>query len=650
MEVLLNPNGIKIYNVSIGKSLPDWLSEKKKRSLRKDEEYRRRLELIQGLDFPTASLNLHVSKDKEFLLMTGVYPPQVKCFELSQLSQKFERHLDAEVSQFEILSEDYSKLVFLKNDRTVEFHARFGRYYDFRIPKVGRDMLYHTSSCDLIIAGAGNDIYRFNLEQGQFLNPLVSSLNGINTSSLNPVHELMAFGGEDAIVECCDPRVRKCVGSVDLNMMSSLTELLENDKKLEVSKIHFANDGTTMAVGTNSGQVLLYDLRAPEPFLIKDHQYGFPIRHIEFHSAPGLEKRVISADTKNVKVWDRSQGKVDVNIEPPADINDVCLFPDSGLFFIACEQSKALSYFVPALGPAPKWCSFLVNLKEELEEEETYIYQDFKFVTREELESLGLSRLVGSEYLKAYMHGFFIDMKLYSKLRAAEKPFEYEQYRKEKIQQKIEKEAETRIGAKKKMPKVNAKAATRIMQDKNKKSLLADERFKAMFENPDYQVDEEHEKFKFYHPKEKKVTQEDIEEFFDEVESDDEDDESLESEEEIEPKESNVDKKEEKKKLNFYEIKKGQAFDVQKQTTLKPKEEKNIPFSKRIKMIQKESNNQPKRTATGGMELTFVPQKEKQKEKSHDNKKEWVERLNSRRSIKELKLPRISLKKKRKAK
>lgn len=30
----------QVYNVTSGKSLPQWLSEKRKRSLRKDEEYR----------------------------------------------------------------------------------------------------------------------------------------------------------------------------------------------------------------------------------------------------------------------------------------------------------------------------------------------------------------------------------------------------------------------------------------------------------------------------------------------------------------------------------------------------------------------------------------------------------------------------------
>lgn len=53
---------------------------------------------------------------------------------------------------------------------------------------------------------------------------------------------------------------------------------------------------------------------------------------------------------------------------------------------MATEQSRVLSYYVPALGPAPRWCSFLDVLTEELEEEqEASVYDDYKFVTTAEV-------------------------------------------------------------------------------------------------------------------------------------------------------------------------------------------------------------------------------------------------------------------------
>jgi hypothetical protein len=37
-------------------------------------------------------------------------------------------------------------------------------------------------------------------------------------------------------------------------------------------------DGLNMAVGLSNGEVLVYDIRACRPSLVKDHQYGFPIK------------------------------------------------------------------------------------------------------------------------------------------------------------------------------------------------------------------------------------------------------------------------------------------------------------------------------------------------------------------------------------
>ncbi len=69
-------------------------------------------------------------------------------------------------------------------------------------------------------------------------------------------------------------------------------------------------------------------------------------------------------------------------------------------------------HYLPSLGPAPRWCSFLDSLTEELEESSvTEIYDDYKFVTVEQLQSLGLDHLIGTNLLRAYMHGFFMDIR-----------------------------------------------------------------------------------------------------------------------------------------------------------------------------------------------------------------------------------------------
>ena len=60
----------------------------------------------------------------------------------------------------QVLSEDYSKAVFLCADRSLAFHAKFGAYYRTRIPKFGRDLAYHPYNADLLVAASSNEIYR----------------------------------------------------------------------------------------------------------------------------------------------------------------------------------------------------------------------------------------------------------------------------------------------------------------------------------------------------------------------------------------------------------------------------------------------------------------------------------------------------------
>lgn len=501
-------NNVKIYNLSHGKSLPEWLSDRKKRVLQNsDVDILKRIELIQEFEMPTVCTSIRVSRDGQFILAAGTYKPRVRCYDTYQLSLKFERCLESDVVAFDILSEDYSKLVFLHIDRYVEFHSQHGRYYKTRIPKFGRDFSYHSPSCDLYFVGASSEVFRLNLEQGRFLNSLQTDAVEINVCDINPVHQLFAAGTLEGRVDCWDPRVRSRVGVLDC-ALSSITDGTEVEGLPSISALKF-NGSLGMAVGTSTGQVLIYDLRSSRPLLVKDHYYGLPIKSLHFHNPLDL---VISADSKIIKMWNKDNGRVFSSIEPQANINDVCLYPGSGMLFTANEDPKMNTFYIPALGPAPRWCSFLDNLTEELEENpESTIYDDYKFVTRKDLENLGVTHLIGSPLLRAYMHGFFMDIRLYHKVKTMANPFAYEEYRKDKIRQKIEESRTQRVQLKK-LPKVNKELAMKLMEEselstrkKRKKgnavdNLLMDDRFKVMFENPDYQVDERSEEFRLLNP------------------------------------------------------------------------------------------------------------------------------------------------------
>jgi len=51
---------------------------------------------------------------------------------------------------------------------------------------------------------------------------------------------------------------------------------------------------------------------------------------------------------------------------------------------------------------------------------------------------------LGTTLLKAYMLGYFVDIKLYRKAKSVAEPFAYEEYRRKKIREKIESERTNR--------------------------------------------------------------------------------------------------------------------------------------------------------------------------------------------------------------
>jgi hypothetical protein len=53
----------------------------------------------------------------EHIIVTGTYPPIVKCYTTTDMAMKFQRGLTCDVVAMETLSDDYGKLVFLQSDR-----------------------------------------------------------------------------------------------------------------------------------------------------------------------------------------------------------------------------------------------------------------------------------------------------------------------------------------------------------------------------------------------------------------------------------------------------------------------------------------------------------------------------------------------------
>lgn len=214
----------------------------------------------------------------------------------------------------------------------------------------------------------------------------------------------------------------------------------------------------------------------------------------------------------------------------------------------ALDSPQMSAYYVPELGPAPRWASFLDGVTEELEDDVDGAegagkgaYRDYKFVDRAELDSLGLSHLVGTSTLKPYMHGYFLSLKLYTTARLLANPSSYTEHREKVVQSKIAAQQESRIRARKQQPKVNKALAERVRKqeereeakekrrrekkglasdqeeededeveegdvpEKKKKAgsatnILQDPRFAELWENPDFEVDEQSREYELLNP------------------------------------------------------------------------------------------------------------------------------------------------------
>jgi ribosome biogenesis protein ENP2 len=131
-------------------------------------------------------------------------------------------------------------------------------------------------------------------------------------------------------------------------------------------------------------------------------------------------------------------------------------------------------------------------------------------VTKQELETLGLDNLIGTNVLRAYMHGYFMDIRLYKKAKLINEPFNFDEFKQRKIKEKLEKERENRVKITRKLPVVNTELAKRMIEEKedtSKKSakqksanIMEDTRFAELFTDPNFQIDPNSEEFRLLNP------------------------------------------------------------------------------------------------------------------------------------------------------
>ena len=221
---------------------------------------------------------------------------------------------------------------------------------------------------------------------------------------LNTQLDVLLTGGDLGALDIFDYRQRTSAGSVNVNEGENVTVLQAAGNPFE------------FYVGSSEGLVRLYDLRSDRFIAEKRHPYMLPINSIEIHEKTGT---ILTADKRSIRISQQNNISETFAIyEQKVSINNVRNYKDSGLLLFACETPKVGALFIPALGPAPKFCQFLENITEELEEKaNNNVYEESKFVTYEELLSLNGRHLIGTNKLKTHLHGFMMSMKLYDYLK-----------------------------------------------------------------------------------------------------------------------------------------------------------------------------------------------------------------------------------------
>ncbi|KAJ5216134.1 Ribosome biogenesis protein ENP2 [Penicillium cinerascens] len=569
---LSNQSEVPVYTISgsnTARPLPEWLARRRKRSLKDDPEYANRVELLQDFEFEEASQCVRASEDGEWVMSTGTYKPQIHTHYLPQLSLSWARHTVALNTTFLLLSSDYSKSLHLQSDRSLEFHTPQGCHYTTRLPRYGRDLVYDRQSTEALVPSVGvnqdgmGEVFRLNLELGRYMRSFEVDVGGddftsagggtlqggIHTGSVNTgaiaeeSHNLLAFGTSAGTVELWDPRAKGRAG-----VLLPPTQAGPDERRNEITALEFNRSGLTLGTGSSNGLIHLYDLRSPVPLLKKDQGYGFPIHTLKFLQPSSatreatMDPKIMSADKRIIKLWDPRDGSPWTSVEPAVDINSVAWCKDSGMLLTANEGRQQHSFFIPQLGPAPKWCSFLDNLVEEMAEDPNdpnaftsaqagAVYDNYKFLTIPQLRTLNLEHLIGrTNLLRPYMHGYFVAQRLYEEARLITNPYIWEEERAKRVKEKIDKERESRIRGKKKAAvKVNKRLAEKLMnaEEKNErrrakrvlerggdeemveapavtepkeKGVLGDSRFKALFEDQDYAVDEKSFEFQLLNP------------------------------------------------------------------------------------------------------------------------------------------------------
>ncbi|KAK3077357.1 hypothetical protein LTS18_010492, partial [Coniosporium uncinatum] len=296
------------------------------------------------------------------------------------------------------------------------------------------------------------------------------------------------------------------------------------------------------------------------------------------------------------------------------------------------------------------------------------VYDNYKFLTLPQLRALNIDHLVGTtSVLRPYMHGYFVPQGLYEEARIISNPDAFLEQRQKSIQNKINAERESRIrGNKQVKVKVNRRMAEKLIErdEKNERRkarrliergedaepvqpvnedqeaedeagempqttkeparLLTDPRFAELFQDEDFEIDENSREFQQLNPSTKSEEVARLpkgltaaqEEMLDDrrvnSDSDEEDSDASDASDASESREVKRPTRPQDTKTTTQRPQKPNKFKTPQMSVstsgARPQQKKDSSFGSRMSQIKdKPSNGRQKSSVVGEKEVTFAP-------------------------------------------
>mmetsp|Transcript_20801 Transcript_20801/g.32590 ORF Transcript_20801/g.32590 Transcript_20801/m.32590 type:complete len:347 (-) Transcript_20801:1326-2366(-) len=304
--------------------------------------------LVPGMDFNCMPEKIEESLDRNFLWLSGIYPPTIKCFDVQNFSLKLERRISSQIIDFKILSQDWKKLVILKKDNNIEFHTKNGCHYQLKIPGNCVNLNYNRFSSSIHVPVNPLGVIKINLEKGKSYNPQFKLAESkIVCSDLISSQNAISLGFLDGVVKIFDLRTKNGL----IGKLKKLDSCENTDYSISFLN-HDLSNPMLLHIGYNNGKILSIDMRNFHLLSKKSISKNDPVAKI---CTFPKSSNILAASGEFLVAWDRDSNKNISVLKGRKNIIEICKLKNTGMILL-CDGNKFVKFkYFNELGPLPNW-------------------------------------------------------------------------------------------------------------------------------------------------------------------------------------------------------------------------------------------------------------------------------------------------------